>query len=370
MAKKKKIGEVTLYGGIYPWGENSASRFMERFEEARTGMDEMNIKMHTDGGDVMEGTAIYNYIKNCGIPVNVYVVGIAASMGTVIMLSAQRVYMCENSYIMVHAPSGGCYGTAGDMEKAGKCLRGIEKNFKKVYATKTGSTEKEIEDLLVGDNWFTAQEAVDAKLIDGIVTSIATDVAPVSAEELKTQTPTALYHRFSACLASKHNSINDQEKNEMNKEEMINRFGLTGVTAQSSDESVQAALQAKIKKSEERAEQAENKLREAEEKRIKDAVKAAKDEGKITAEQVSLYEDIGQKSGMDTLTSVLAGLKSAPSLVEATRGGLSTGVTGSAGTRANWNWEQWQKEDPRGLEAMSSEEPEKFEALYKAAFGK
>lgn len=54
--------------------------------------------------------------------------------------------------------------------------------------------------MLDGDNWFTAQEAMDAKLIDGIVEPIATDVTPISAEELKMQTPTALYNRFSACL--------------------------------------------------------------------------------------------------------------------------------------------------------------------------
>ena len=196
---KRKIGKVKLYGEIYPYSENSAAEFITRFDAACKDVDEMEVLVHTQGGDVMEGTLIYNHIKGCGIPVNVVIVGVSCSMGTIIMMAASKVYMCENSYLMVHAPQGGCFGTAAMMEKAAKGLRGMEKNFKKVYAAKTGKTEKEIEDLLVGDNWFTAQEAAEAKLIDGIVAPIATDVTQ-SAEELKTQTPTALYHRFSACL--------------------------------------------------------------------------------------------------------------------------------------------------------------------------
>ena len=155
MAKGKKKGEVKLYGEIYRYGVNSAAEFITRFDEARKGADEVDLLLHTQGGDVQEGTLIYNYIKGCGVPVNVIVAGVSCSMGTVIMMAAAKVYMCENSYMMVHAPKGGCYGTAVEMEKAAKGLRGMEKNFKKIYAGKTGKSEKEVEDLLVGDSFTT-----------------------------------------------------------------------------------------------------------------------------------------------------------------------------------------------------------------------
>ena len=57
-------------------------------------------------------------------------------MGTILMMAATRVYMCENSYLMVHAPQGGCFGTAVMMDKAAKGLRGMEKNFKKYMLPK------------------------------------------------------------------------------------------------------------------------------------------------------------------------------------------------------------------------------------------
>lgn len=373
MAKGKKKGEVKLYGEIYRYGVNSAAEFIARFDEARKGADEVDLLLHTQGGDVQEGTLIYNYIKGCGVPVNVIVAGVSCSMGTVIMMAAAKVYMCENSYMMVHAPKGGCYGTAVEMEKAAKGLRGMEKNFKKIYAGKTGKSEKEVEDLLVGDNWFTAQEAMDAKLIDGIVEPIATGVTQVSAEELKVQTPKALYGRFAACLENTtegtevlKKSNNKKNESEMDKEGLIQKLGLTGVTAQSTDKEIEDAIQVKLDAEKRRADEAEAAIRDANKKRITDTVNAAAKAGKISAEQTATYVAIGEKSGIEALETVLSGMKPTLSLVEATRGGAANMAQGS--TQVNWGWEQWQKEDPRGLEAMAKNEPEKFEALYKAAF--
>lgn len=369
----KKIETVRLYGEIYPHSINSANAFISRFDEACKGATEVDVYLHTQGGDVLEGTLIYNHMKSCGIPVNVYIVGVCCSMGTVIMMAANRVYMCENSYLMVHAPSGGCFGTAVMMEKAAKGLRGMEKNFKKIYAAKTGKNEKEIEELLVGDNWFTAQEAADEKLIDGIVAPIATGVTRVSAEELKTQTPTALYNRFSACLTKgeteekKGYSINHKTESEMDKAGLINEFALTGVTAQSSDVDVQNALRAKLDAETRRADAAEQANKDTEKKRIEDTVDAAVDARKITAEQKALYVGIGEKAGPEALTAVLSGLKPSPSLVAATRSGNAASAA-AGGVRDGWSWEQWQKEAPRELEAMAKSDPEKFEALYNAAF--
>ena len=373
MAKEKKTGRVNIYGEIYPYGENSATAFIARFDEARKGADEVDVYVHTKGGDVTEGTLMYNHIKTCDIPVNIYIVGVCCSMGTILMMAATRVYMCENSYLMVHAPQGGCFGTAAMMDKAAKGLRGMEKNFKKVYAAKTGKSEKEIEELLVGDNWFTAQEAAEAKLIDGIVAPIATDVTqPV--EELKTQTPTALYNLFSAsaCLSggddNRDFSNNNKTENEMDKVGLITTFGLTGVTAQSSDEDVTKAIKAQLDAANERAENAEKTAKEAEKKRITDAVAKAVDEKKITEKQKETYVAIGEKNGYDTLVAVLSGIKPVPSLVEVARGGAAGGAGGGVAARASWTWEQWQKEDPRGLEAMAKSDPEAFKTLYEGTF--
>lgn len=155
----------------------------------------------------------------------------------------------------------------------------------------------------------------------------------------------------------------------MDKVGLIQKFGLAGVTAQSSDEAIEEAIQKKLDAAEQRAQQAEEQIEADKKKRIADVVAAAKDAGKITAGQVSVYVGIGETSGLEALEAVLKDIKVSPSLVDMARGGSAAQTSGSTlAARAGWTWDQWQKEDPRGLEVMEKNEPEKFEALYKAAF--
>lgn len=363
MAKRIKKAEVKIYGEINSYNSNSAAEIISRIEQARKDASEIDIHMHTIGGEVFEGTLLYNYIKACDIPVNVYIDGVCASMGTVVMLAADKVYMCENSYLMVHAPSGGAWGNAATLEKAAKGLRGMEANFRKIYGEKTGLDEQGIKDLLIGDNWFTAQEAMDAKLIDGIVAPIATDVTLIPAEELKAQTPTALYNHITAKMTGK--KVNHKTENKMDKEGLIRKFGLSGVTAQSSDEAVEEAIKAKLDAEKTRADNAEAVNRNAEKKRITDVVAKAVEDKKIKAEERSVYEDIGEKTGIETLMTVLDGKKVTPSLMDVVRGGVN--AEANAG-RETWSWADWQKNDPRALEAMAESDPEAFTAIYEKAY--
>lgn len=154
----------------------------------------------------------------------------------------------------------------------------------------------------------------------------------------------------------------------MDKEGLIKKFGLTGVTAQSTDKEIEDAIQVKLDAEKNRADNAEAAMQAANKKRITDTVNAAAKAGKIQAGQTATFMAIGEKSGVEALETVLGGMKPAPSLVEVTRGGAANMAGAANGARADWGWEQWQKEDPRGLEALAKSEPEKFEALYKATF--
>lgn len=146
---------------------------------------------------------------------------------------------------------------------------------------------------------------------------------------------------------------------------MIKKFGLTDVTADSSDKEIEDAIQAKLDMEKKRADEAEDKAGKVEDERITDAVEAAFKGGKLTAEERQVYVNIGKTNGLEALRTVLKGVKPAPSLVEATRGGNGNP---SSAARTGWTWEDWQKQDPRGLEKMAKDEPEKFKALYESAF--
>ena len=350
-----KTEKIKLYGAIYA-DENNAASFIATLQAAQKKKPEaIELHIHCPGGDVFEGNLMYNAIKECPIPVDVYIDGIAASMASVIMIAARHIYMAENAFIMIHAPHTLSCGNAEDLEKSAKLLRDLESIFVDVFSARTGKTKEDVSEWLKGDNWFNAKEALAEKLIDGIVGKSDININDTE-NNLKKTTANALLQRFEAIT----NFINQpQNKQEMDKQALISRYGLTTVTAESSDEDVMAAIEAKINEGKQEAET----IRQAQ---IKAAIDKAVADRKITEKQRATYTAIGEKNGIDALNQVLADIRIMPASITSQLGGK----TGSPEDRASWTWEKWQKEDPRGLEALEKNDPEAFKALYEAEFGK
>jgi len=360
-----KTAIIFLYGFIGEWFENSAEEFARRLDEAAVDADQIELHIHCYGGDVLEGNAMYNKIKNCPKPVDVYIDGVSASMATIVMLAGRKIYMSENAFLMIHSPSGCVCGSADEMLKSAKMLQSLEALFIKFYTTKTGKTESEVKAWMTGDNWFSSQEALAANLIDGIVDPISEEIKPIAKAELTTLKPRALYDRFAAI--AKPERFNPQNtKNEMKKEDLITRYGLTGVTAESSDEAVLASVDQKIAAERTEKERLQGEKETASKKVVTDAVQAAIDDKRITAEQRDIYVGIGEKSGFDALSVALKAINKAPTII----GALGGKGNPEASDRTAWDWDKWQKEDQKGLQALAKSDEAAFQALYDAKFKK
>ena len=83
--------------------------------EALGDVEEIDMLIHTPGGSVLEGWAIYNLVKNHPAKVSARIGGLAASMGTVIAMAADTVEMPDNAFFMIHNPSGVSMGDADEM---------------------------------------------------------------------------------------------------------------------------------------------------------------------------------------------------------------------------------------------------------------
>jgi len=269
---------------------------------------------------------------------------------------------------MVHAPKGGVYGTAQDHKNAAKLLSDMEEQFIQALGTITNLPEAKIKKLMTGDNYFNAKEALKIGLIDEIIEP----VTPVKVDNVQDMRPGDVYGMFSAVMA------NDKYKTKIKdkmKKEIIEALGLSGVTVESSDTAVIQAVKehydAKLKdlqtklENEQKAKQAFEKIVN-EQKEAKINALLAPLKGKITKEQEQTYRDIAETSGVQALETVLGTVKPHQPLNKIVGG--KSGKDVFAG-RDNWDWDKWQKEDPRGLEKMAQESPEEFLALGKAKFG-
>lgn len=362
-----RIATIKLYGNIFEWNMNNAQIMALQIEKAAESADEIKLRVHCYGGSVIEGSMIYNAIKNSSIPVDIYVDGIAASMAAVLLSAARKVYMSENAFLMVHAPAGGAdgRGTADEHLKTAKTLKEMENTFVKALVSRTGKTEGEVKKWMQGNNWFSASQALTEKLIDGITDPIAKDVKTLSDTEIQTAKVEDVYSLYTAFLDNADKT--NKQKNEMDKEKLIKELGLIGVTANSTDEEVQAAITAKLNAEKIARESAENALKEHTKAQITALLDSVKD--KLTKEQRTQFEAIGESMGIAALETAIAPLKGVQSFTAAINNASSNSAASMSQQRAAWNFEEWQKNDPRGLEKMEKSDYEGFNALYKSAFG-
>lgn len=163
-AAGRGVAEVLLYDEIGVWGITALQ--FARDLKAMGDLTKINLHIHSPGGDVFEGTAIYNLLRNHPASVDVYIDGLAASMASVIAMAGDTIYMPENAMMMVHKPWGIQGGDADDMRRYAELLDKVEDTLVMAYANKTGKSADDIKALLKEETWMNGREAVAAGFAD------------------------------------------------------------------------------------------------------------------------------------------------------------------------------------------------------------
>lgn len=253
VSKTNNRAVLTVYGAIgdRDFSGDSISKHIGELEEL---YDSIDMHIHTCGGSVFEGNVICNIIKNSKAEIDIYIDGLAASMGAIILTAARRVYIAENGFIMIHRPSSSGNGNAEDMEQYARLLRAMEDDFCRVLCVKTGEADAKIRKLLSGgDHWFTAREAKNIGLVDGITSCIAKDIKQLDGQSAKALTTESLFMKFSASLQKYQNMDFKSElikvlklQNNASELEIINAISGLMKTPVVMDQTINRALSLKI----------------------------------------------------------------------------------------------------------------------------
>lgn len=126
----------------------------------------INIHVNSPGGDVFDGTAIFNAIKQHKSKTITHIDGLAASISSIIALASNEVHMAENAFLMIHEPWSIVIGNAETMRDEADLLDKIGGTIAKTYINKTGKDEAEIKELMADESWLSADEALDMGFID------------------------------------------------------------------------------------------------------------------------------------------------------------------------------------------------------------
>ncbi len=141
------------------------------FLQAENPDKDINIYINCPGGSVYAGLAIYDTIQFLTAPVSTICMGMAASMGALLLSAgaAGKRSALPNSRIMIHQPSSGAQGTAADIEIQAKEILHARERLNSILAFHTGQPLEQIAEDVDRDRFMSPQEAVDYGIIDRII---------------------------------------------------------------------------------------------------------------------------------------------------------------------------------------------------------
>ncbi|KRK57755.1 ATP-dependent Clp protease proteolytic subunit [Fructilactobacillus fructivorans] len=141
------------------------------FLDAQDSDKDIYLYINSPGGVITSGMAIYDTMNFIHADVQTIVMGMAASMASVLASSGAKGkrFALPHSQIMIHQPSGGAQGQQTEIEIAAKEILRARKMINELLAENSGQPLERVNRDTERDNYLTADEAVDYGLIDGIM---------------------------------------------------------------------------------------------------------------------------------------------------------------------------------------------------------
>ncbi len=351
---------VMLYGPIGGGKDGvSAEQVASELGWLENEFPVIDIHINSQGGEVFAGIAIFNAIKECRSTVNIYVDGLAASIAGIIALCGKPLHMSRYSRLMLHSVSGGCEGDARDMRKCADLIEGLEGTLADMISRKCGMPSEQVKETYFDgtDHWFTAEEALRAKLCDDIY-----DLA--GADALGSNPTNEQIYQFTNRILLNKQSSNNKEMEFIDKMKALDTFKdlteaeiLAKVKSLTNEAAKAEALQNRVTQLE-----AENKASKA--AAVDAFLNQAVSEGRIKAEQLDNYKKL-----MDADPDATKALINSMPKAESARINQFIGSkpTGDPADLANMSWNEIDKAGRLG--ELKDKFPELFEQKFREEFG-
>ena len=141
------------------------------FLQSEDPKSDIQLYINSPGGSVSAGMAIYDTMQFVSCDVATYCMGQAASMGAVLLAAgaAGKRYALPNARVMIHQPLAGMQGTAEDIMIHATEFKKVKKRLNEILVSHTGQAYETIEADTNRDNFMTAAEAMEYKLIDKVI---------------------------------------------------------------------------------------------------------------------------------------------------------------------------------------------------------
>ena len=166
---------ITMYDpiGMDYWSGEGVTA--ERVSAAlrNIGDKDVTVKINSPGGDVFEGLAIYNLLREHKGKVTVQVLGLAASAASFIAMAADEIQIARAGFLMIHNAWTIAAGNRNDFNEVASFLDQIDGTLADIYSARTGDAASAIRTLMDAETWMGGSAAVDAGFADALLPSDA-----------------------------------------------------------------------------------------------------------------------------------------------------------------------------------------------------
>jgi ATP-dependent protease ClpP protease subunit len=170
-AASDKPAEISIFDAIGATWDGEGVTAKQFITDLRAiDASAITLSVNSPGGQLFDGVAISNALRQHPAKVHARVMGYAASAATVVLMGADTIEAPANTFLMLHKASSGAWGNADEMRDTAEVLDKIDLSMMASYANRMGKSIEDVAALLAdGDLWLTAQEAKDLGLIDTVL---------------------------------------------------------------------------------------------------------------------------------------------------------------------------------------------------------
>ena len=161
--EQTREADLMIFGDItsYQWVESDVTSYNLSKRLAELDVDTINVHINSYGGEVAEGLAIYNSLRQHPAKIRTYCDGFACSIASVIFMSGDERLMSNASMLMIHNPWTATIGNAAELRKTADDLDKMAQASVNAYLTNATISEEEIKTLMDEETWIMPQDARD-----------------------------------------------------------------------------------------------------------------------------------------------------------------------------------------------------------------
>lgn len=135
------------------------------------GAGPVTVNVNSPGGDMFEGLAIYNLLREHDGEVTVKVLGLAASAASIIAMAGDKVQIARAGFLMIHNAWVMAIGNRNDLAEVADTLKPFDDAMASIYAARTGQESKAVAKLMDAETWIGGEAAIEGRFADELLPS-------------------------------------------------------------------------------------------------------------------------------------------------------------------------------------------------------